>query len=351
MVKASAGAYVGINAGDKVVSGERFCYTIFTIFMLNERRKNIVVPVVLLLGIFIGGVAVLRTKGIGAQILTEGKKVLFPIASEPDADADTDGLKNWEEEIYKTDPRNPDTDGDGYLDGEEIASGYDPAIKAPDDALEGTDASVPRQAPKNLTVYLAQILSQKISAGEIDPTSLNTIDSQSDPTIPYNQEIINEALAQIGERAKKYFALPLVKVEDISVSSSPTTYEAIGAYIAAMGQAVGENQELSRINKSEVDIIKDAIESKNTEEISILRSSTQKNIENVKAITAPQGFEGLHAQQIAIFMLEEKIFDAVIHFNEDPAMAAAALETYQQLLTIYQAFSEALNAKIQSYQK
>ena len=49
-------------------------------------------------------------------------------------------------------------------------------------------------------------------------------------------------------------------------------------------------------------------------------------------------------------MLEEKIFDAIAHLDEDPAMAAAALETYQQLITIYQAFSEALNAKIQSYQ-
>ncbi|MBI5913018.1 hypothetical protein HY839_01090, partial [Candidatus Azambacteria bacterium] len=116
--------------------------------MLSERRKNIVIPVVLLLGIFIGGVIVLRTQGIGAQVLTEGKKVLFPIASEPNADPDNDGLKNWEEEIYKTDPRNPDTDGDGYLDGEEVASGYDPTIKAPNDALEGTDTNAPRQAPK-----------------------------------------------------------------------------------------------------------------------------------------------------------------------------------------------------------
>ena len=53
---------------------------------------------------------------------------MFPIASQPDADPDNDGLKNWEEDTYRTDPRNPDTDGDGYLDGEETASGYDPTI-------------------------------------------------------------------------------------------------------------------------------------------------------------------------------------------------------------------------------
>ena len=51
--------------------------------MLSERRKNIVVPVVLLVGIFIGGVVVLRTQGIGAQILTEGKKCFFLLLQNP----------------------------------------------------------------------------------------------------------------------------------------------------------------------------------------------------------------------------------------------------------------------------
>lgn len=335
-----------------IVMLAHFCYTVTNISMLSERRKNIVVPVVLLLGIFIGGVVVLRTQGIGAQVLTEGKKILFPIASEPDADPDGDGLKNWEEEVYRTDPRNPDTDGDGYLDGEEVASGYDPLIPAPNDALEGTDINSPRPAPKNLTAYLAQILTQKISSGEIAPAQGNSLDDvKNDPDLPYNQDLVNEALVQIGLRAKEYFMLPLIKTEDISVSSSPTTYETIGSYISAMGQAAGRSQEVSQLNKSEVGIIKDAVDSKDMKEINLLLTSIQKNIENVKNVTAPQGFENLHTQQIALLMLEEKIFDAVAHLDDDPAMAVAALETYQQLVTTYQAFSEELNLKIQSYQK
>ncbi len=43
-------------------------------------------------------------------------------------DFDNDGLPDEIETIYGTDPNNPDTDGDGYTDGEEIASGYDPLI-------------------------------------------------------------------------------------------------------------------------------------------------------------------------------------------------------------------------------
>ncbi len=42
-------------------------------------------------------------------------------------DSDEDGLNDFEEiRVYKTDPLNPDTDGDGYLDGDEVFNNYDP---------------------------------------------------------------------------------------------------------------------------------------------------------------------------------------------------------------------------------
>jgi len=41
-------------------------------------------------------------------------------------DPDKDNLENEDEEKYGTDPHNPDSDGDGYLDGDEVKNGYDP---------------------------------------------------------------------------------------------------------------------------------------------------------------------------------------------------------------------------------
>jgi methionine sulfoxide reductase heme-binding subunit len=44
-------------------------------------------------------------------------------------DSDYDGLTDQgETQIYKTNPQNPDTDGDGYLDGAEVLAGTDPLI-------------------------------------------------------------------------------------------------------------------------------------------------------------------------------------------------------------------------------
>jgi ABC-type transport system substrate-binding protein len=49
-------------------------------------------------------------------------------------DSDNDGLSDYEEEnIYGTDPENPDTDGDGINDGDEVSSGSNPLVS--DDVL------------------------------------------------------------------------------------------------------------------------------------------------------------------------------------------------------------------------
>jgi LPXTG-site transpeptidase (sortase) family protein len=57
----------------------------------------------------------------------ERKQMLNPY-NDQDAnfDNDNDGLANYEEYEHGTDPYNPDTDGDGYKDGEEIKAGYNP---------------------------------------------------------------------------------------------------------------------------------------------------------------------------------------------------------------------------------
>ena len=51
-------------------------------------------------------------------------------------DSDGDGLKDWEEQLWKTDPRNPDSDGDGTPDGVEIKNGRNPTVAGPNDKLD-----------------------------------------------------------------------------------------------------------------------------------------------------------------------------------------------------------------------
>lgn len=76
---------------------------------------------------------------IGGTGETLAYKVLTPIISDFEydvsigqtkaVDADGDGLSNEEERAYRTDPENPDTDGDFYSDGEEVYAGWNPLSK------------------------------------------------------------------------------------------------------------------------------------------------------------------------------------------------------------------------------
>jgi hypothetical protein len=50
------------------------------------------------------------------------------------ADSDNDGLKNWQEDLWKTGKNTADTDGDGTNDGAEVAQNRDP-IKLPPDTI------------------------------------------------------------------------------------------------------------------------------------------------------------------------------------------------------------------------
>lgn len=66
----------------------------------------------------------------GNQLITSSSPTSAPTLSAPAGsdgdDPDHDGLNNAEERLYGTDPNNPDTDGDGYSDGEEVKNGYNP---------------------------------------------------------------------------------------------------------------------------------------------------------------------------------------------------------------------------------
>ncbi len=113
----------------------------------NKSRKFSILAAILILlvGIAVGGYLVLKSgrgsAGQLADILSSASKSLADCQGDPsdtNKDSDSDGLKDWQEmQIYKSDACKPDTDGDGYLDGEEVASGYDPTKKAPGDELAG----------------------------------------------------------------------------------------------------------------------------------------------------------------------------------------------------------------------
>jgi outer membrane protein OmpA-like peptidoglycan-associated protein len=69
---------------------------------------------------FHGGDLDLKAKGGLNNFLAVNVGFSFSLTSSDDEDDDNDGLTNAEERRYGTDPKNPDTDGDGLKDGDEV---------------------------------------------------------------------------------------------------------------------------------------------------------------------------------------------------------------------------------------
>ena len=109
------------------------------------------------------------------------------ISFELDADWDNDGLNNKEESFWGTDPNNSDTDGDSYLDGEEVTSGHDPLIPAPDDKIF-TD---------NLTDRVSKLALAGLYEGSLKPSSPNYEQSLNDLALAAVDTVVAELSGNI----------------------------------------------------------------------------------------------------------------------------------------------------------
>ncbi len=76
-----------------------------------------------------------------------------PVIPLPGTDTDSDGLTNIEELLYGTDPRNPDTDLDTFLDGNEVFHRYDPLGEAPSTLLDTGSVRVLQNSDLPFTIF------------------------------------------------------------------------------------------------------------------------------------------------------------------------------------------------------
>ncbi|MBI2639699.1 MAG: hypothetical protein HYW90_02285 [Candidatus Sungbacteria bacterium] len=164
-------------------------------------------------------------------------------------DTDNDGLKDWEEKIYGTDPENADTDGDGTPDGEEIKLSRNPLRPGPGDEL-----SIPLPPPTNgnktealanefIGRSLTQILAESVTGGEL-PTDLSGVPALNTYTQKLGEErpldkVIPPETRELAlsddnspETVKKYFN----RIADIyDKNFSPIDSDINILYLAAAG--------------------------------------------------------------------------------------------------------------------
>jgi hypothetical protein len=304
----------------------------------KSKKLSILAAVLILLaGVLLGGYLVLKSgRGTASQLdailggntLTVG--VCEPNSNDPNKDSDNDGLKDWQEiQLYRTDPCKADTDGDGYTDGEEVASGYDPLKKAPGDELAGTVPKIPRPLPANLTEALRQKLSEQITQNKIAPLTAQgeLLSGQELENYPAIQQTIQE----ITSSYSNLFAPD--KIDDSQIKTTPDNSQtAVRRYAAVAAVALSYNRsaEIYAL-KNENEIFLKAMESNNFSELEARLKNYQTAYENLKKLTVPSDLLPLHKEQLNIFSSLIKIYQAIRDINSDPLKANLALQNYKPL--------------------
>ncbi len=296
-----------------------------------SKKLNITAAVLILIaGISIGGYLVLKSESSQANLLGEMAQKLKD--KEIIDDIDNDGLTGWEEKIYKTDPNNPDTDGDGYLDGEEVASGYDPTIPVPDDKLPEKDNHSDkrdRPSPGNLTEMFSYFLSDQIKS-EVnfskDPANLNSSALLSQTA---DQQIV-KAMQKASTNFISEFIPPF---KGKSLKTTPeNNLKAIQNYANEASQKIGVLSSCQNPTKPKTDaqIIQDAMATNDFRQADCLSNSHSEAYKELLEIPAPLDWIDIHKELLTIFWKFHKIYQHLPETTDDTLKGLIILEKLQE---------------------
>lgn len=172
--------------------------------------------------------------------------------SSADLDADTDGLPNWKETLYGTDPNNADSDGDGMNDGNEVATGANPLVYGTE-----PESSTSYVAPKGLTS--TEALARELFVGYAG--------ARQDGSL--NKDEIGDTIATIVERyaaesssAKRYILTDIQIENDVNLD----------AYAGSVTKAL---KDAGQVREYELSIFARAIEKESEEELQKLAETAK----------------------------------------------------------------------------
>lgn len=229
------------------------------------------------------------------------------------SDTDGDGLIDRDEVYWRTDINNRDTDGDGFLDGEEILTGHNPLVKGPNDFLD------PKE---NATKRITDLAVGGIMAGDLDPNS---------PNYEASVKLLAEAMANQYGRA---ITIPKDKLSIVEDSEETKT-----AYVRAMSAAflkiiLPASTETNAFFDAYRDI---PISSRSwitedpqryigfVKETRRLSSAMESRALKILAIPVPRLFEPQHVGAVQFLRAQQRYYELLSAFKEDPSLGAAAL--------------------------
>lgn len=251
-------------------------------------------------------------------------------------DADEDGLKDWEEELWKTDPKNPDTDGDKTRDGEEIRLGRDPMKPAPDDMLASEEI-----AAKTTRNYLEPTATDDAARRFF----VNYL-ARKQSGAPFTAEEEKKMFEDFFSNPPPLLPVTTYKASDLEIIKDADT-EAYRAYGNAVGNAIKRNETKA---PNEADILESASEHEDPEELAALEERVahyEKLAGDIKIIPVPEDAAAVHADLLTALEALRLSTEGMRFLLTDPVKALASIGYYPHAAELLVESSKRLAAHLE----
>ena len=241
-------------------------------------------------------------------------------------DSDNDGLKDWEEALWKTDPNKKDTDGDGFSDKNEVDGGFDPADPASNSRTGKKIQKVnyPVTAdniePGNLTQSLAQSIGMKIINGtDVNPLSVN------DALNSINKET-SQGLIEFEASFHKTVLDSELKI------SNDNSVDAVKKYVQGASDILSKDPLFGKSAGGQ-SLFSGGMINTNGIDVNILDGYIvylDQAIKELKNISVPSKILIVHKKMTEIFMSNKEVFLNIRKMEEDPLRAMLAMNQLEK---------------------
>lgn len=293
-------------------------------------------------------------------------------------DADQDGLTNDEEQLYGTDPQKADTDGDGYSDGAEVRSGYDPLKPSPGDKIfpeekQQTALSAPQKngtpsSPNtgetrgvggsdedNLTTQVSQQIADILKSSSEDESgnSVSVQDMQASL-----QELLNKngadtaKLPEIDESTIKILKQDYADLSDeerkAKIKQDTLEYVTKVSYILASNspEIITKPEDMENIATSIMTSAMSSIESGNATYLKDLSEKGQKALNELQDVEVPENMLESHKKALQLFEYASSLPDELTSFETDPLANVVVLSKMQSLLGSLSSFVNSIDSTL-----
>jgi len=285
---------------------------------------------------------------IGFVLVKTGKVSFLGIDSKSikeQRDSDNDGLSDWDEELYKTDPHNPDTDGDGTPDGEEIKLGRNPLVRAPGDKLffyplpYGDKYNITNQVLNEemldsiLNSYILQKGEYILDHPEIDSPDDFAVFTDQETVKEMSKRAIAQAYSEMIDKANEAVkAIPEIfnfeiTDKDILVTED-NSKEAVEKYLARVSLIL--NSDNFFLQERAYSALKASLEEKDFSKLDQLIKENDIKIETAKTIVVPSSWKEIHKEGLRLTLLIRNIYASFRDLQNDPLKAYLALEELEK---------------------